>query len=143
MAVKQISVFIENRPGRLLKVTQCLTEKGVNIHALSAADTADFGILRLIVDKSDVAYQALKEEAFTVLENEVLVIKVADRPGGLNEALQVLDAAGIGVDYIYAFYNSDKATALNIIKVDDMEKAVTALAAAGIHLLDNKDFCAC
>ena len=143
MAVKQISVFIENRPGRLLKVTQCLTAKGVNIHALSAADTADFGILRLIVDKSDVAYQALKEEGFTVLENEVLVIKVADRPGGLNEALQVLDAAGLGVDYIYAFYNSDKATALNIIKVDDMEKAVTALAAAGIRLLDNKDFCAC
>ena len=141
MAVKQISVFVENKQGRLLKVTQCLAEHGVNIHALSAADTADFGILRLIVDKAEVAQQALKEAGFTVIINEVLVIKVADRPGGLNEALQVLTADGCNVDYIYAFYNSDQATALNIIKVDDMEKAAAALQKAGVMLLENKDFC--
>lgn len=140
MVVKQISVFMENKQGRLIKVTDCLAKNNINIHALSAADTADFGILRLIVDDPDKAHQVLHDNDFTVLETEVLVIRVADRPGGLNDALQILAAADINVDYIYAFYNSDKATALNIIKVDNMERASEALEKAGVELLSTQEF---
>ncbi len=141
MVVKQISVFMENKQGHLIKMTDCLAKNDINIHALSAADTADFGILRLIVDKPEQAHAALKAADFTVVETDVLAIRVADRPGGLNEALHVLDGSDINVDYIYAFYNSDKATALNIIKVDDMQKAIAALEKAGIKLLSSEEFC--
>ena len=140
MAVKQISVFIENRKGRLMTVTQCLTKNNINIHALSSADTADFGILRMIVDKPQVAYDVLKEQGFTVLETEVLVVKVPDRPGGLNEVLELLTEADIFVDYIYAFYGSEKSTAINIIKVDKMDEAVAVLEKARVALLSNEDF---
>jgi len=140
MGVKQISVFIENKKGRLIAVTECLGKNNINIHALSAADTADFGILRLIVDKPDAAYAALKDNNFTVLETEVLVVRVEDRPGGLNDVLKILVEADINVDYIYAFFSAEKATALNIIKVDDMATATEALAKAGIALVNNEDF---
>ena len=140
MAVKQISVFLENKKGRLIAVTECLAKHHINIHALSAADTADFGILRLIVDQPDMALRVLREHDFTVLETEVLVVRVEDRPGGLNDILKILIRADINVDYIYAFYNMDQATALNIIKVDDMAAATAALAEAGVSLLADKDF---
>jgi hypothetical protein len=140
MAVKQISVFLENKKGRLIAVTECLAKHQINIHALSAADTADFGILRLIVDQPEAALKAFRADDFTVLETEVLVVRVADRPGGLNAVLKILYQADINVDYIYAFYNMDQATALNIIKVDDMESAAAALTAAGVSLLHDEDF---
>ena len=140
MAVKQISVFLENKQGRLIAVTECLAKHQINIHALSAADTADFGILRLIVDQPDMALQILREHDFTVLETEVLVVRVEDRPGGLNDILKILISADINVDYIYAFYNMDQATALNIIKVDDMSAATAALTEAGVSLLEDRDF---
>ena len=140
MAVKQISVFIENKKGRLMTVTECLAKNNINIQALSSADTADFGILRMIVDQSSKAYDVLKECGFTVLETEVLVVKVPDRPGGLNVVLKLLDDAGISVDYIYAFYGSEEATAINIIKVDKMDEAIAVLAQAKVELLTNEDF---
>lgn len=140
MGVKQISVFIENKKGRLIAVTECLAKNMINIHALSAADTADFGILRLIVDKPEAAYAALKASGFTILETEVLVVRVPDRPGGLNEVLKILSESDINVDYIYAFFSAEKATALNIIKVDDMAKATAALRKAHVELVNNEDF---
>lgn len=138
MAVKQISVFIENKQGRLIAVTSCLAQKNVNILALSAADTADFGILRLIVDQPEQAYQALKQAGFTVRETEVLGVTTSDRPGSLNEALLVLEKEGINVDYIYAFFGHGSAPR-NIFKVDDIPAAEAALARAGLQLLTEEE----
>lgn len=139
MSVKQISVFIENKQGRLIAVTSCLAENNVNIRALSVADTSDFGILRLIVDKPDCAYQALKERGFTVRETDVLAMEVPDMPGGINAGLKALDNAGINVEYIYAFLGAATGKALNIIKVDKMEDAAKVLFDSGMGLLDGQD----
>ncbi|MDO4582375.1 MAG: amino acid-binding protein [Bacillota bacterium] len=139
MSVKQISVFIENKQGRLIAVTNCLAARDVNILALSAADTADFGILRLIVDHPKRALAALKEDNFTALETEVIAALSEDRPGGLNVLLEALENAGVNVDYIYAFFGSGKTKPLNIIKVDKMEVAVAALAKAGIKMMDGEE----
>jgi hypothetical protein len=139
MSVKQISVFIENKEGRLIAVTSCLAENEVNIRALSLADTSDFGILRLIVDHPKRAYRALKEAGFTVRESEVLALEVADTPGGINAGLMALEQAGINLEYVYAFLGVAEGQALNILKVDKMEQAAQALQAAGLRLLDGEE----
>jgi hypothetical protein len=139
MSVKQISVFIENKEGRLIAVTSCLAENAVNIRALSLADTSDFGILRLIVDHPKRAYRALKEAGFTVRESEVLALEVADTPGGINAGLMALEQAGINLEYVYAFLGVAEGQALNILKVDKMEQAAQALQAAGLRLLDGEE----
>ena len=105
MKVEQISIFLENKSGRLAEVTTILSEGGVNIRALSLADTADFGILRLIVNDCDRAKEILKSNGFTVGKTEVLALEVPDRPGGLARILRILDGAGINVEYMYAFVN--------------------------------------
>ncbi len=139
MSVRQISVFIENKQGRLIAVTGCLAANNINIRALSVADTSDFGILRLIVDDPSKAYQSLKECGFTVRETEVLAMEVPDVPGGINKGLTALDNAGINVEYIYAFFGTNKETALNIIKVDKMDLAKDALKESGIQLLNPEE----
>ncbi|MCL2495964.1 MAG: amino acid-binding protein [Clostridiales bacterium] len=139
MGVKQISVFIENKKGRLISVTSCLAENEVNIRALSLADTSDFGILRLIVDHPNRAYRVLKEAGFTVRETEVLALEVADVPGGINAGLTELELADINVEYVYAFLGVEGGKALNILKVDNMEKAAHALSAAGLRLLNGEE----
>jgi hypothetical protein len=139
MSVKQISVFIENKKGRLIAVTSCLAENKVNIRALSVADTSDFGILRLIVDHPNRACRVLKEAGFTVRETEVLALEVADVPGGVNAGLIALEQAGINVEYIYAFLSVEGGKALNILKVDKMKEAVNTLQAAGLKLLHGED----
>ncbi|MCL1905654.1 MAG: amino acid-binding protein [Clostridiales bacterium] len=139
MNVKQISVFIENKKGRLIAVTTCLAENEVNIRALSVADTSDFGILRLIVDHPNRACRALKEAGFTVRETDVLALEVADAPGGINAGLTILEQAGINVDYVYAFLGANKGKALNILKVDKMEEAARVLSAAGLRLPDGEE----
>lgn len=135
MGIKQISVFIENKQGRLVAVTSSLAAKGLNILALSVSDTTDYGILRLIVDQPEAAYRALKAAKFTVLETEVLAAEVSDAPGGLNAMLHALEQEKINVDYIYSFFGNQTARALNILKVDDAERAAAALSRAGIRLL--------
>ena len=95
MKVEQISIFLENKSGRLAEVTNILSRAGVNIRALSLADTADFGILRLIVNQTEKAKQVLKENGFTVGKTEVIALEVPDKPGGLGSILKVLDASGI------------------------------------------------
>src|SRR5512136_1876896 len=100
---KQISVFLENKSGRLAEVTRVLGDAGINIRALSLADTSDFGILRLIVNNCEKAREELKQRGFTVSKREVVAVEVPDRPGGLSQILQILDGAAINVDYMYAF----------------------------------------
>ena len=133
MLLKQLSVFLENRPGRITQVTKVLDEIGVNISAFSIADTSDFGILRMIVDNIDVALEALKAHGFSVRTTQVVALVVPHQPGGMHQALERVDKAGIEIEYMYAFaYNSKAAV---VIKADDTEKLVKILSESGYQVL--------
>ena len=136
MKTKQISVFLENRSGRLAGVLGILSSIGANIRALSLADTNDFGILRLIVDKPDEALAALKAGRFTVLSTDVLAVEVPDRPGGLQSILEVLAAADVNVEYMYAFVTRKTEKAVVIFRFEDADAAFAALRNAGVSVLD-------
>lgn len=129
--IRQISVFVENKPGRLASVTGVLFEKGINLRAFMIADAGDFGIIRMVVDKTDEAYKALKETGFTVAINEVLAVEVEDKPGELFRIAKALGDEGINIDYVYAF-TSEKHKALIIFRVDDLERAVKILERIGV-----------
>ncbi len=135
MKVEQISIFIENKSGRLAEVTDVLGKAGVNIRALSLADTSDFGILRLIVDKTDQAQKALKDKGFTVNKTEVVAVEVPDRPSGLCGILQILDSAGVNVEYMYAFVERCGQNAVIIFRFDDTEGAIRVLTEKGVTVL--------
>ncbi len=135
MFVKQISVFLENKSGRLADVTRTLGENDIDISALSIADTTDFGILRLIVNKPERAEEILKEHGFTVSGTSVIAIGVQDKPGGLAVALKVLDEEKIGIEYMYAFVSKTADEALVILRLDDPEKATAVLKEKGISVL--------
>jgi hypothetical protein len=135
MEVRQLSVFLENKQGRLAKVTRLLGEQGINIRALSIADTTDFGILRMIVDDPERAEQLLREAGFAVTTTGVLAVEVPDRPGGLAEVLAVLELAGMNIEYLYAFVEKASADALVLIRVEDLPKAAGVLTEAGISVL--------
>jgi hypothetical protein len=136
--VKQISVFIENRSGRLREVANVLGKKNINIRALSLADTSDYGILRLIVDKPDAALDVLKKANFTLSETNVIAVEVSDKPGGLSEVLDVLGEAGINVEYMYAFVEKSSDNAVMIFRIEDIENAIRALQKRNIVILDNE-----
>jgi len=135
MKVQQLSVFLENRAGRLDEVVRLLGEASVNIRALSLADTSDFGILRLIVNDVDKALQVLRDSNHTVSLTEVIAVEVPDHPGGLSSVLDPLSAAGVNVEYMYAFVEKATDKAVVIFRVEDLEGAVKALSAAGISVL--------
>jgi hypothetical protein len=135
MKVEQISIFIENKSGRLADVTRVIGEAGVNIRALSLADTSDFGILRLIVDKTDLAKSVLKDQGFTVSKTEVVAVEVPDRPMGLCGILKILDGAKVNVEYMYAFVERCGANAVIIFRFDNTEEAIQVLIAHGITVL--------
>jgi hypothetical protein len=135
MYINQISVFIENRPGRLSAITKVLGENSIDIRALSLADTTNFGILRLIVNKPAEAERILKENGFTVSTTKVIAVQVDDRPGGLNSILERLYDAGIAVEYAYAFITRKIDGAFVILRVEDNEKAVDYLKSCGVTLL--------
>lgn len=139
MKVKQISIFLENKSGRLAQVTRVLGDNGINIRALSIADTTDFGILRLIVNDPDKAYQVLKEAGFTVSTTDVIAVEVVDEPGGLSKALQCLDRAGINIEYLYAFVQKATSAALVVFRVEQLDEAVKALQQDGIRLLSGDE----
>jgi hypothetical protein len=139
MDVEQISVFLENRPGRLAAITGVLTQASVNIRAMSLADTADLGILRLVVDQPARAKQALKEQGFTVATNPVVALEVPDRPGGLWGILQILDAAAMNVEYMYAFVQKAEANAVVIFRFDEPGRAAAVLRQAGVRVLTGED----
>jgi len=133
--VEQISIFLENKSGRLAEVTGVLAKAGVNIRALSLADTADFGILRLIVNKTDQAKQILRESGFTVAKTAVIALEVPDSPGGLAGILSTLDKAGINVEYMYAFVQRSGDNAIIIFRFDELDKATRVLLDAGVRVL--------
>ncbi|NLI81668.1 MAG: ACT domain-containing protein [Deltaproteobacteria bacterium] len=127
MRVEQISVFLENKAGRLCEVTRILSEANINIRALSLADTSDFGILRLIVNDNDKAREVLKERGFTVGKTEVVAVEVDDRPGGLHRILDVLFKANVNVEYMYAFVQQSGDNAVIIFRFDNPDDAVKIL----------------
>ena len=135
MKVQQISIFIENKSGRLAEVTRVLGEAGVNIRALSLADTSDFGILRLIVDQIDRAKEVLKRQGFTVNKTEVIAVEVPDRPQGLYSILDVLDRSAVNVEYMYAFVERCGENAVIIFRFDNTDEAIRVLQENGINIL--------
>jgi hypothetical protein len=135
MKVEQISIFIENKSGRLAEVTGTLGAAGVNIHALSLADTSDFGILRLIVDDSEKGLEVLRDKNFTVSKTEVIGVEVPDHPGGLASILQILDKNDINVEYMYAYVERCEGNAVIIFRFDNIDDAIAALSKNGIRVL--------
>ena len=139
MKVEQLAVFLENKSGRLAAITKVLSDNGINIRALSVADTADFGILRLIVDQTDKAKQVLKDAGFTVGMTDVVAVEVADRPGGLSGVLAVLNQVEINVEYMYAFVEKSGQNAVIIFRFDDADTAIEVLKNAGIRILSGDE----
>jgi len=139
MKIKQLSVFLENRAGRLAYVTNVLADAGVNLLALSLADTSDFGILRLIVDDVDAAVRALKNHDIICMVNEVMAVEVADEPGGLARVLNVLTDAGVNIEYMYAFSQRQTGRAALIFRFDDPDNASKALQDADINIFAHVD----
>jgi len=136
MQAEQISIFIENKAGRISDVTGILSEAGVNIRALAVADTSDFGVLRLIVDNNAKADEALKKAGFTVRKTKVVAVKVEDRPGGLHNLLSILKEAGINVEYMYAFIQHSGEKAIMIFRFDQPEEAIRVLTQKGVTVVD-------
>ena len=135
MKVDQLSIFLENRAGRLAEVTRILSEAKVNIRALSLADTSDFGILRLIVSDFEKAKAQLKENGFTVGRTSVVAVEVPDHPGGLHEILSMLQDAGINVEYMYAFVQQSGDSAVLIFRFDRTDQGIELLQQKGINIV--------
>lgn len=133
--VKQISVFVENKSGRLAEVTQLLGDKDIDISALSIADTTDFGILRLILNKPEEAEAILRENEFTVSITDVIAIAIQDTPGSLAKALKLLDNSQIGIEYMYAFVGKTTNEALVILRTEHADKAMKVLETGKVRVL--------
>jgi hypothetical protein len=142
MLVEQIAVFLENKSGRLAEITAVLAENNINIRALSVADTADFGILRLIVDNVEMAKSVLKENGFTVGKTNVIAVEVEDKTGGLAKVLKCLTIANINVEYMYAFVNKTGENAVLIFRFEKMEEAISTLQKGGFTILSREQICA-
>lgn len=135
MQAQQISIFLENKAGRLSEVTRILAEAGINIRALALADTSDFGVLRLIVDDNAGAEAALKKGGFTVKKTPVVAALVSDRPGGLHGILDLLTNAGINVEYMYAFVAQSGNNAIMIFRFDKTDEAAAILAENAVEII--------
>lgn len=139
MLIKQLSVFIENKPGGLAPIIEVLGKNNIDISALSLADTSEYGILRLIVNKPDLAADVLKEVGVVVKITDVLAAAMDDTPGGLSKILDVFVKNDVNVDYMYAFVGSVTNKALMVVKVTDTAAALAALSSAGISTAEAKD----
>ena len=139
MLIKQISVFVENKPGRLLAITKTLADAGIDIRALSIADTTDFGILRLIVNDPKKALDACKEQGFTTTVTTVIAVKMDDKSGALYKVLEVLNNSNISVEYTYAFISHSAENAYVIIRVENNDNAIEALKASNVTLLSEDE----
>lgn len=135
MFVKQISVFVENKSGRLAKIAKALGDNNIDIQALCVADTTDFGILRLIVNSPLEAVRILKEQGLTVRETEVIAVAIDDRPGGLAKVLSILDKHEIAIEYMYAFTEKKLDSAMVILRVEDNRGAVKTLTENGVEVI--------
>lgn len=141
MKVEQIAIFLENKSGRLSEITGVLADNIINIRSLSLADTADFGILRLIVDDVDKAEAVLKNGGFTVGRANVIAVEVPDKVGGLASVLKIIEAADLNVEYMYAFVNKSGENAVMIFRFEEIEKAIEVLQAKGVTILTGQQIC--
>ena len=139
MSLKQLTIFVQNKQGALVDITEILAKHEVNIRALSIADTQDFGILRLIVNNNDVALSTLSEEGYLLRTTDVVGVKIGDAPGKLSKALKVLDENEINVEYLYAFMTRTEKHAYVVLRVADNAKAEAALEKEGFHLITDAD----
>lgn len=128
MYIKQVSVFVENQPGALSEVLDILAENGINMSALSVADTSDFGILRLIVSDPNEAKKILREKGYIVKLTDVIAVGIEDKPGGLSKPLKLLKENGIAIEYMYAFIGKAEEGALVVMRTTDPEKSLEVLA---------------
>ena len=139
MAIKQLTVFVENKQGTVATVTEMLSKHNINLRALSIAETQDFGILRLIVNDVEVAEKILAEEGYLIKITDVVGIKIGDAPGKLSAALSVLDQNKINMEYLYAFMARTEKHAYVVIRVGDNAEAEAALVAAGFKMITEAD----
>ena len=139
MSLKQLTVFVENKQGSLVDITDTLAANNVNLRALSIADTQDFGLLRLIVNDNDTALSALSDKGYVLKVTEVVGVKIGDAPGKLSKALSVLAQAGINVEYLYAFMARTEKHAYVVLRPTDNAAAESALEAAGFHMITDAD----
>ncbi|MBP3414908.1 MAG: acetolactate synthase [Clostridia bacterium] len=141
MAIKQLTIFVENKQGAIVSITDALAAQDVNIRALSIAETEDFGILRLIVNDEVAAEKTLSTAGYLIKVTDVVGVKIGDAPGKLTAALGVLDKAGINVEYLYAFMARTEKHAYVVLRVEDNAAAEAALESAGFHLITDADIC--
>lgn len=139
MKVSQLSVFIENKSGRLADVTRTLANASINIRALSIADTIDYGLLRLIVNDPVTAKKALTDEGFTVALTEVLAIEIPDSPGGLASIIDILAEAGINIEYMYAFVGTSGENAIVIFRIERVDEAIDALKKKSVRIFTGEE----
>jgi hypothetical protein len=137
MSIQQISVFLENKTGRLADVTRLIADAGVNIRAISIADTADFGILRLIVDKPLEAAEAISKGGFTTRMTDVLAIEIPDKPGSLAEVMEIFKETNVNIEYLYASLEKDASTAVVIFKVEDIDHCLKIVAEHKLSTVDS------
>lgn len=137
MHIDQVSVFLGNHPGRLRHACRLLGDNGVDIKAATIAESKDFGILRLIVDKSDVALKVLHEASFSAECTKVLAVQVADSPGGLAHVLEVIENAGLNIEYMYGFSIRNCEDALMVFRFDDVQKAEVEFDKAGVKTVSH------
>jgi len=138
--LKQISIFSENKPGRLEKITKVLSDEGVNILAINIASSNGFGVIKFIVDKCELAYQKLKQKGFTVSLNEVLAIEMVDRPGGLFEVARLLSRKRINIENAYVFILESRKRAFLIVEVEDIERAKKLLQQENLKFYREAEF---
>ena len=139
MAIKQLTVFVENRKGAIVAVTEALAKNNIDMRALSIAETKDFGILRLIVNDEKTAEKVLEEQGYLIKVVDVVGVKISDEPGRLTEALDVFDKADINVEYLYAFMARTEKHAYVVLRVENNEAAEAALTSAGFKLITEAD----
>ena len=137
MKVRQLSVFIENKAGRVSEVTDILGDVGVNIRGFSVSDTAEYGILRLVVDRPDEAKAALKEHGFTVKGSDVICIKLADEPGALARVLKVVSDAGVNIEYVYSLIST-----YVVVNVGDIDRSLQLLQGQPVQLVSQEEIAA-
>jgi hypothetical protein len=137
--IKQISLFVENKPGRMAKVSKTLSDAGVNIRAMTVAEAGDFGVIRMVVDNPEKGYEVLHDSGFTVSTTDVLAVEMKDTPGGLYEIVDTLGSNKINVDYAYAFVTAKAQSAMLIMRVDDIAKARLVLSAKGVKIATKEE----
>lgn len=139
MKITQISVFLENKKGRLYDAIRILGQKGIDIKTLTIAENENFGILRMIVDRPEESLQVLHVHNFVASITDIVAVEVADHPGGLAQVLKVLDENKINIEYMYAFVEKRADKAILVFRFDDLDKAIAVLTENGIRVVGKKD----